>query len=1054
MGQIKVTGINRSNSHENAISHAGSLIVNARKKGDIWEFIGDKEDFYGCIKGYYTNLFWHHKLAENYIIAFNPTLTSVNSNGRRIDIVRITRPAQGLTSVKSFLQTNGLKFTVPNDEEVYSIHALNDIIIVDTDVNKYFFNWDDTTQNFLQLDNLPDLDCTIGYNENSYDYSSLLVNPISISVENTVGEQTDSCINASNQMKQKIENGLYVKISESDSPFWYSTSENGTQITGISQNLDNARNRLKEIMSLFISKLHSTIIENGYIYPAFRYIIAYELVDGTIIKISPVYDFIKPFPYDNSFTPTLYNFRCLFPCTSDDTDKNYYLIMANNNSSSQYYNYNSISKVYNNVLISLSANVNNNIETINKWVDLEILKSINVYITNPNSFIDTKESYKPEDSFLLNFEKYKDQAYYDSNKSLSLNIAPQQSLFFKFDEDALFDQNQVFYKIGSFDLKNKKTSFKILPDYLKNVVNDEAISIVNDLSKTVVSKFNNVYNSMIHKCNILNQTHVKDICADHTVDYNDKNYTDTNVQLFNPISLDVKINDKWWRIAGIKDVWAIEKTVYVAGATRLTTHSGLQSTTLFSQNISQINVVCELGLNSDDFIILKEDIEWIKVDGLNALIIPSILGEFKTEALLPKTVLGITLNMFKLSINRYHPDTWKTVNYNDTQLTALKRVDYAITRVNPFTDTDTNRMQLSGTDNPFIYPAARSYRYSDKSNIVVGAETSSVELSAYKYGLLPMYVFTEHGVWIMETAQGSIAYSSQHLIENIKCINNSKLIKRVQGGVVFYSTRGMNTVVGNTIKYIPCLLEGNVNMQCQTDIETATGLTIKGNEVINNIVNDFITDNSFLVHDKFYNELLLIDPSQEFTIVTQLDGFTTYLRRDNRRNTGSTYPFTNFYDTVLINNEEKLITTNANSDNYFYSLSELNIPKSIGYQYYNNNAVVIASTTLFNLNYIKLEHLIARFTKTLQSTALSTVSIFVLGSRDGIEWKIISSGVLNAIETTRGAEIRRHFISCRYFQLVFICKDTTQLVTDNRFDNHFQEFIIEPSFKDAVNKLR
>ena len=70
-----------------------------------------------------------------------------------------------------------------------------------------------------------------------------------------------------------------------------------------------------------------------------------------------------------------------------------------------------------------------------------------------------------------------------------------------------------------------------------------------------------------------------------------------------------------------------------------------------------------------------------------------------------------------------------------------------------------------------------------------------------------MYVFTEHGVWLMETAQGDIAYIAQHLLENVKCYNTN-LIKRVHGGVIFFTNRGMNVIAGNTIKYIPCLLEG------------------------------------------------------------------------------------------------------------------------------------------------------------------------------------------------------------------------------------------------------
>ena len=58
-------------------------------------------------------------------------------------------------------------------------------------------------------------------------------------------------------------------------------------------------------------------------------------------------------------------------------------------------------------------------------------------------------------------------------------------------------------------------------------------------------------------------------------------------------------------------------------------------------------------------------------------------------------------------------------------------------------------------------------------------------------------------------------------------------------------------------------------MPCQSDIETVTGLSFSEiNEQINNITDDFITINSFFVYDKFYNELLLIDPSKHYAIYT------------------------------------------------------------------------------------------------------------------------------------------------------------------------------------------
>ncbi|OQA90829.1 MAG: hypothetical protein BWY27_00749 [Bacteroidetes bacterium ADurb.Bin234] len=1070
MADIKVTGINRSNSHENAISHAGSLIVNARRKGDIWEFVGDKELYYGEIYGYYTHLYWHTKLSDNEIIAFNPTLTSVSSYGRRIDIITIKRPAQSPSFTKPILDSNGLAFIVPEDETMLSIHSLNEILVVDTDKNKYFFYWDETAENFLRLEDLPELDVETSKTDVGFSFGSWLVgNPI-LKIGGTLNAITDHNIEQSNKLKQKIENGLYANITEQDAPFWYSASSTGTQITGSDQKLNDATLKTTTIIKTFINKLHTELINRDYVFPAFRYLIAYELVDGTIIKMSPIFNFIKPFPYTNSNKPYMYTFKCLFPITSDDADRNYYVVMGDG-STMQMYGYikdtvdvTTTSKIYKDFKFWLPSEVTSQMDIINKWVELDILKSISVYITDPDSYLNTQDSVVPLSSYYgaaneiiypckwKNF-KYQHTLYDDDDRCF--NVAPAQNVFFKFDEEKLFDSNKIFYKVGEFDLKNKEIFFELKGEHLKDVVTNEHLSIKMDLSKKVVSPFNNLYNQMIHKCNVTDITYIKDVCLDHTTGYNPYTTTTETSDLLNKISLDLKIKNKWWRWNGLKDAWGTQKTTYPVGFPMLFITIGIQSTTFYTQDIEQINVVTEIGVGTNDFVILKEDVEFIKIDSTNAILVPSIIGDFKDEVLTPSTVYGVTLNLYSLSQNRYYHPDWKLLEYTLAEVTALKRVDYDVWAYQYITEANTNRMQLSATDNPLVYPAARSYRFSTENNIVIGCETTSVELSAYKYGVLPMYVFTEHGVWLMETAQGDIAYIAQHLLENVKCYNNTNLIKRVHGGVIFFTNRGMNVIAGNTIKYIPCLLEGEVTMPCQSDIETVTGLSFSEiNEQINNITDDFITINSFFVYDKFYNELLLIDPSKHYAICIQLDGLIFSIRKDFQKVLGSANYFNGFTSYVNINNNDVLIAETDNNRLWFYNQKETDTPKTIAYKYFNNNFVLLSTTTIFNPTYIKIEHAIARFVQTLNTGAASSIYLFILGSRDGIEWKIISSGILTATTTTRGTEIRRGFISCRYFQLVFVRKDTTQLVSDSRFNNQFTGFSIESKLKDNKNKLR
>lgn len=1089
MSDIKVSGINRSNSHENAISHAGSLIVNARRKGDIWEFVGDKELHYGEIHGYYTHLHWHTKLKENEIIAFNPTLTSVSAYGRRIDIVTIKKQAQMPTQAKAILDTDGLAFTVPETETMLSIHSLNEILVVDTDKNKYFFYWDELSTNFLRLADLPELNVEYTKKDVNFSFGNWLCGNPTIIKNETVAKTTKHNIEQSNKLKQKIEHGLYVNITEQNAPFWYSTSDDGTQVTRSQQLLDDATDKASTIITTFINKLHNELIKKDYVFPAFRYLIAYELVDGTVFKMSPIFDLIRPFPYTewgapSTWKPYMYTFKCLFPITTTDLDRNYYIIMGDGSTMEMYpyikntVNVSTTTKVYKDFFLWLSQSIIDNIDIIDKWIELDILKGINIYITNPDSFVDTKKAISPVgmeyglpkalfapclwNEFCMQNTTvgahYWNIMYPGDNLTeydRCYNIAPAQNVFFRFDEDKLFDPNQIFYKIGEFDLKNKEYFFQVKGEHLKNVITNPALSIEMDLSKRVVSSYNNVYNQMIHKCNVSDVSYNTDVCLDHTVSYETKTTVDGVNKNLTRICLDLKINNKWWRWGALKSAWGQQNLIYPVGGNQLEVTIGLQSTTLYTQSVEKINIVTEIGVGTDDFVILREDVPFINIDAANAIIIPSIYGDYEDEVLNPITVYGVTVNQFHISLNRYYDEAWLKTDYTEAQVTALDRVDYDVEETSYFLQDNTNRMQLSATDNPLIYPADRSYRFSTENNIVIGCETSSIELSAYKYGLLPMYVFTEHGVWLMETAQGDIAYYARHLVENVKCYNNPNLIKRVHNGVVFFTNRGMNVIAGNTIKYIPFLLEGEVTMQCQADIETATGLTFTDiNSRINNIAEDYITENSFFVYDKFHNELLLVEPSKHYSICIQLDGMIFSIRKDNQRVVGSANSFDGFDKFVDINNKDMLIAKTTNNRYWFYDLHESDAPKTIAYKYVNNNYVLLATTTIFNPNYVKVEHAIARFLQTIASGGASSVYLFVLGSRDGMEWKVISSGILNATDTVRGAEIRRCFISCRYFQLVFVRKDTTQTSGDNRFNNQFNNFSIEAKLKDNKDKLR
>jgi hypothetical protein len=339
--------------------------------------------------------------------------------------------------------------------------------------------------------------------------------------------------------------------------------------------------------------------------------------------------------------------------------------------------------------------------------------------------------------------------------------------------------------------------------------------------------------------------------------------------------------------------------------------------------------------------------------------------------------------------------------------------------------------------------------------------------------MLPLYVFTKEGVWVMETAAGDIAYQSQHLLENINCFDNPKLVQRVLGGVVFCANDGLYVVSGTKLQKISTPLEGRVILQDIDGIENRINgnLQLPDNEVlsirnaakrIDNITKDYFTENSFCIYDKIENELLLIEPNKDFTPVLQLNDMSWTMRKDLftklKNNFGvSQRNLPNFDDYTLINGEYILIKKQyymRNGDKgctrFFYLLSEGNTSK--GAAELSNNAVVFASGVIMMNQYMKIEHIISRFTQ-LTDTDFDS-HLFLIGSRDGIEWKVLNHSHAKFPKSFSGQEMRRCFASARYFQFVYIRLERNGKNTTNRRDSYFERFTFDMSNSDGAGKIR
>lgn len=105
-----------------------------------------------------------------------------------------------------------------------------------------------------------------------------------------------------------------------------------------------------------------------------------------------------------------------------------------------------------------------------------------------------------------------------------------------------------------------------------------------------------------------------------------------------------------------------------------------------------------------------------------------------------------------------------------------------------------NRLQVSATGNLFSLPFANSYRVGNTDETILALDTVADELSATRFGAYPLYVFTDRGVWSLESGSGEVLYSNIIPVNHDRIINPSTASA---AGTVFYITsRGLYGLQG------------------------------------------------------------------------------------------------------------------------------------------------------------------------------------------------------------------------------------------------------------------
>lgn len=124
----------------------------------------------------------------------------------------------------------------------------------------------------------------------------------------------------------------------------------------------------------------------------------------------------------------------------------------------------------------------------------------------------------------------------------------------------------------------------------------------------------------------------------------------------------------------------------------------------------------------------------------------------------------------------------------------------------------TNQVMMSEMNNPFIFPAGK--RNTLQSSIL-GVAIATTALSQGQFGQFPLYVFTEDGIWAMETAADGSFVTSKPLSRDV-CVNPDS-ITSIDNAVIFVTDKGVMLLQGSQVVNI----SPNMNGRHYTIEETA-----------------------------------------------------------------------------------------------------------------------------------------------------------------------------------------------------------------------------------------
>lgn len=154
-----------------------------------------------------------------------------------------------------------------------------------------------------------------------------------------------------------------------------------------------------------------------------------------------------------------------------------------------------------------------------------------------------------------------------------------------------------------------------------------------------------------------------------------------------------------------------------------------------------------------------------------------------------------------------HNADYETYNQRDGYYvkysTAIYKAFETISNCPDLTDTivsQPNKLRVSAQNNPFSFPLANSYSIGTENNRLLAVNSAAIEMSDAKFGEFPLFVFTDEGIFTLQSGSGEVLYSATIPLNYDRILNPETLA--VNHNVLYVTARGLQAMFSNQSKLI------------------------------------------------------------------------------------------------------------------------------------------------------------------------------------------------------------------------------------------------------------